>query len=243
MKEMARVVKDIFLLIGRLLWLVLQTLARWTGKALRYLYRHRVPITGHRLTPYVVLLLCTIWFVFSMKNRSETAALPEEVSGEMVTYQPQAAQPDSVLVAEYQALTGSLPGKETDLRLIHSIHNWLGTPHADGGHTLSGTDCSGFVQAVFQETYCIQLSRNSAEMLEQDVTVIDRDALREGDLVFFRIGGSHVSHVGIFLKDDQFVHASTSKGVTVDSLDSPYYQKTFYRAGRVKKVAMWAFKE
>jgi len=239
---MAHVGRNILLLMGRLLWLILQTLARWTGKALRYLYRHRVPITGHRLTPYVVLLLCTIWFVFSMKNRSQTIALSEEVPGEVVTYQPQAAKPDSVSVAEYQALTRSLPSKETDLRLIHSIHNWLGTPHADGGHTRSGTDCSGFVQAVFQETYHIHLSRHSAEMLEQDVRVIDRDALREGDLVFFRIGGSHVSHVGIFLKDNLFAHASTSKGVTVDSMNSPYYQKAFYRAGRVTKVAMWAFK-
>jgi hypothetical protein len=242
MKEMVNIVRDILLLLSRLLWLSVQTLARWTGEALRYLYRHRVPITGHRLTPYVVLLLCTVWFIFSMKNRSEIASLPEKAPGEAVHYRPQSLAQDSVWVAEYQAMTGSLPAEDTDLRLIHSIHNWLGTPHCDGGHTLSGIDCSGFVQSVFQETYRIQLSRNSAEMYEEDVNVIDRDELKEGDLVFFRIGGSGISHVGIFLKDDLFVHTSNSKGVTVDSMNSPYYRKAYYRAGRVKKVPMWAFK-
>ncbi len=59
-------------------------------------------------------------------------------------------------------------------------------------------------------------------MHEQDITVINRDDLKEGDL---------------------FVHTFTSKGITVYSLDSAYYRKAYYRAGRVKKVAMWAFKE
>jgi cell wall-associated NlpC family hydrolase len=243
MKEIAQIARDLLLLLGRLLWLILQSLVRWLGKALAYLYRHRITITGHPVTPYVVLLLCTGWFIFSLKSQANSARFQEPATpGQRTAYQPNAPQPDAQLVAEYQALTSSLPDAHTDLHLIHTIYPWLGTPHCDGGSSLKGTDCSGFVQSVFQERYRIRLSRSAADMYEQDVVRVDREDLQEGDLVFFRIGSNRISHMGIFLKDNLFVHTSTSQGVIVSSLREPYYRKAYYRAGRVKNLVMWAFK-
>jgi cell wall-associated NlpC family hydrolase len=66
------------------------------------------------------------------------------------------------------------------------------------------------------------------------VEVIDKDELQQGDLVFFNTFGSGVSHVGIYLADGKFAHTSTSKGVTIDNLDSPYYMKNYYGSGRVR---------
>lgn len=231
------------MLLGRLVWLILQSLIRWLGKALAYLYRHRIQITGHPVTPYVVLLLCTVWFFISMKSRSNAPHSPAQTTtGRPTAYQPRPYQPDPQWVAEYQTLTGSLPDAHTDLHLIHTIYPWLGTPHCDGGSSLKGTDCSGFVQSVFQERYRVRLSRSAADMYEQDVVRVDQADLQEGDLVFFRIGSRSISHVGIYLKDGHFVHASTSQGVMVSSLQEPYYRKAYYRAGRVKNLVMWAFK-
>jgi murein DD-endopeptidase / murein LD-carboxypeptidase len=243
MKEIAQIAKDLLLLLSRLVWLILQSLVRWLGKALAYLYRHRIQITGHPVTPYVVLLLCTVWFLLSMQYRLNAPhSQIQTTPGQPTAYQPKPHQPDPRLVDEYQALTGSLPDAQADLHLIHTIYPWLGTPHCDGGSSLKGTDCSGFVQSVFQERYRVRLSRSAADMYEQDIVRVDREDLQEGDLVFFRIGSRSISHVGIYLKGDRFVHASTSQGVIVSSLQEPYYRKAYYRTGRVKNLVMWAFK-
>lgn len=72
-------------------------------------------------------------------------------------------------------------------------------------------------------------------MYDQDVESIDKEALREGDLVFFNTLGGGISHVGIYLQNGRFAHSSTSRGVTVDSLTNPYYANGYYASGRIKK--------
>lgn len=112
---------------------------------------------------------------------------------------------------------------------------WLGTPYAYGGHSRSGTDCSGFVSEVFKATYGVQLHRSSAEIFDKDCEEISRDDLREGDLVFFT-SGRRINHVGIYLYDDKFIHSSSSKGVVISDLKQNYYVKHFYKAGRVAQT-------
>ncbi len=114
---------------------------------------------------------------------------------------------------------------------------WLGVPHRLGGTTKSGIDCSGFVTQVYRLVYDKQLARSSADMLKQNCRKIGREGLREGDLVFFRTGGSKrgiPNHVGIYLKNGRFIHTSTSGGVMISSLSEPYYIKTWLTGGRVK---------
>ena len=119
--------------------------------------------------------------------------------------------------------------------LYKELKRWLGTPYVYGEHTCGeGTDCSGMVMEVYQKIYGIKVHRNSAKMLEQNCEPIDLDDLKEGDLVFFITSSDgHVSHVGIYLKENKFVHASSSRGVTVDDLRQNYYATHFHAAARV----------
>ena len=145
------------------------------------------------------------------------------------------AQSGHGLVSDEWARLDIKLGRHDNKKLYKELKKWLGTPYAYAQHTCGeGTDCSGMVMEVFQEVYGIKVHRNSAKMLEQNCREIDLDDLREGDLLFFCTNGDgRVSHVGIYLKDNKFVHASSSRGVCVDDLRQNYYATHFHAAARV----------
>ena len=118
--------------------------------------------------------------------------------------------------------------------LYEIVNDWLGVPYLYGGNDRDGIDCSAFVGVVYRQIYGINLHRTSNDML-RDVDLIGRSELREGDIVFFTNSKGKVSHVGIYLKDDLFAHSSTSNGVSVSNLEDSYWQKHFYKGGRVNK--------
>jgi lipoprotein Spr len=127
--------------------------------------------------------------------------------------------------------------KSDNQALYAAISNWLGTPYKIGGTTKKGIDCSGFAGVIYKNVYKKTLNRSSGDIFKKDVAKIERSKLSEGDLVFFRTdkGDKKIpNHIGIYLKDDKFVHASVSKGVIVSSLDEPYYKKAWISGGRVK---------
>lgn len=125
-----------------------------------------------------------------------------------------------------------LSGNENPL-LVREVASWMGTPYRYGGSTRSGSDCSGFVWSVYREVYNHQLPRTTGAMLTE-TRRIRKSGLREGDLVFFRMKGRKVSHVGIYLGNGHFAHASTSRGVIVNELNESYYLRRFARGGRVR---------
>jgi len=140
-----------------------------------------------------------------------------------------------------KAVTSPTPPREkTALRdlsiqknLRKEVNLWLGTPYRYGGNTQKGVDCSGFVNAVYLSVYHIQLPRSSKEIYARCKKISLRD-LQEGDLVFFDYEGKGVSHVGLYLSDGQYVHASTSKGVVISALDNAFSKKKFVGAGRIR---------
>ena len=136
------------------------------------------------------------------------------------------------LVSEEWARLDIKLGRKDNKELYKELKRWLGTPYVYAAHTCGeGTDCSGMVMEVYLKVYGIKVHRNSAKMLEQNCKPIDVDDLREGDLVFFITSSDgHVSHVGIYLKDYKFVHASSSRGVAVDDLRQNYYATHFHTA-------------
>lgn len=139
-------------------------------------------------------------------------------------------------IARAEARLG-IPIKKSDpLPLFLEAAAWVGTPYRAGGMTKKGTDCSGMTYSIYKEVYKKKLSRNSHDMYKDNCVRIRRKRkLKGGDLVFFRTTGSRrITHVGIYLKDDYFIHASTKRGVQINRLNEPYYQKTYYRSGRVK---------
>lgn len=117
--------------------------------------------------------------------------------------------------------------------LYEAVNNWLGVPYRYGGNDRSGIDCSAFVGRIYHDVYGIDLHRTANDML-RDVSLISRSQLREGDILFFTNSKGKVSHVGIYLKEGLFAHASTSNGVSVSRVDDAYWTKHFYKGGRVK---------
>jgi cell wall-associated NlpC family hydrolase len=88
---------------------------------------------------------------------------------------------------------------------------------------------------VYRKVFDIGLYRSSAEQIKNTEAVEKKD-LRCGDLVFFKISGSRISHVGMYIADNKFIHASTKRGVVVNDLTETFYSQHFYSAGRVKKI-------
>lgn len=123
--------------------------------------------------------------------------------------------------------------KIDNIKLYSFIDEWYGVPYKYGGKTKSGIDCSNFTCTLFHSVYNKPLSGTSSSIYEQCKTV-SKGNLEEGDLVFFKIEGDKISHIGVYLQNNKFVHATTKKGVMIDDLDEAYYKKYFYKAGRIK---------
>lgn len=121
-------------------------------------------------------------------------------------------------------------------KLYLEAADWIGTPYRYGGTTKKGVDCSGLTSAIYKKVYRKKLCRSSEEQRDRDCKKVLKRNLKEGDLVFFHNGKKKkkASHVGIYLKDGKFVHASTSVGVVVSSLNERYYDKHWLQGGRVK---------
>ncbi len=127
--------------------------------------------------------------------------------------------------------------KEKDLtneKLYRFIDSWMGVPHRAGGMDKKGVDCSGFTTILEKEIYGRTVPRTARSMAETVKRKYEED-LKEGDLVFFDFTGQKFSHVGVYLHNSKFVHASTSKGVIISDLKDPWYYKYFSRAGSIKQ--------
>ena len=137
--------------------------------------------------------------------------------------------------SEYAKKLGVVLSGTEDKQLVKEINSWVGVPYKSGGDTKKGTDCSGFVQAVYKTVYQVSLYRTVVDLLK-NCDLIKKEELSAGDLVFFKINNTQVSHVGIYINEDKFIHASSSKGVMVSDLKETYYKKYFYSGGRIKSV-------
>jgi lipoprotein Spr len=136
--------------------------------------------------------------------------------------------------AIYSEKLGIELAKGFDEALIKEVIEWLGTPYVHGGEDKSGADCSGFVMQVYKTVYKISTARSASGIYDQSIKV-NRNHLKQGELVFFKINTIKVGHVGILLFDPFFIHASSSKGVMISSLDSEYWTKYFVSGGRIIK--------
>lgn len=118
-------------------------------------------------------------------------------------------------------------------QLNEQLAHWHGTPYRYGGMSRRGVDCSGFVALTFSQRFALQLPRETRAQAEYG-TRIDREDLLPGDLLFFKTGrGDNGLQVGIYDSDNQFIHASTSRGVIRSSLDNEYWRDTFWQARRI----------
>jgi murein DD-endopeptidase / murein LD-carboxypeptidase len=127
---------------------------------------------------------------------------------------------------------GLHPGEINRPELLLLFEHWRATPYRYGGKTEQGIDCSGFVHVVLRTVFEAELRGGSAQLYQQ-VQRLDRADMQEGDLVFFRIRRGQISHVGIYLSNNKFMHATTRGGVMISDLNEPYYKRYFAGAGRI----------
>jgi cell wall-associated NlpC family hydrolase len=139
--------------------------------------------------------------------------------------------PTLELESRSRALRAVAGHTETRASLMQAYSEWKGTPYLLGGASPDGVDCSSFVRIVFDDYFGIKLPPNTTTQLNAG-TGIRRTSLRTGDLVFFRTGRKTL-HVGIIVKDDEFMHASTSRGVMISRLSEHYWSSRYLAARRV----------
>lgn len=122
-----------------------------------------------------------------------------------------------------------------NMPLYAEVSQWLGVPYRSAGLSRRGLDCSGFTYLMYQKVYGKNIPRSTSDLSKMKMKKISKRQLHTGDLVFFATGknSGKISHVGIYLKDGYFIHASTSKGVIVSHLDEDYYSKAWKKGGRI----------
>ncbi len=137
---------------------------------------------------------------------------------------------------KYSKILGvKLTGLE-DKKFIEEVAGWIGTPYVYGGESKKGVDCSGFVKTLYKDVYNLNLYRTAFDLVK-NCDPVKKKNLKTGDLIFFKINSDKISHVGIYLDDGKFIHASSSKkGVMVSDLNEAYFKKYFYSAGRLKNL-------
>jgi LysM repeat protein len=139
------------------------------------------------------------------------------------------AQNESQIVSEP---LGKWKDPEERNLFLRVVKNFLGVPYRLGGSTIKGIDCSAFVKKIF-EIFNIELPRTAREQLQIGKKV-KREDLEEGDVVFFKTQRSTRTHVGIYIGNNEFIHASyRSKEVRVDSLNTPYFSQRFINGMRI----------
>ncbi len=121
--------------------------------------------------------------------------------------------------------------RTTKERILAQHRRWQGTRYRLGGLSQGGIDCSELVYTTFREQFGLSLPRTTQEQVNVGRKV-SRSRLRPGDLVFFKTG-YRSRHVGIYIEGNRFLHASTSRGVTVSSLDNPYWHQHYWQARRL----------
>ena len=170
------------------------------------------------------IILAIALFTSVLAAQAQTKTVPTQVT--------EKAEEQESLAKDYLSqIMGVAMSATSNLKLFNFVYDWIGTPYRLGGGSKKGIDCSGFTKQLYSQVFNLDIKRNSRDIFSM-VSPVKKDELKEGDLVFFKIRSRSISHIGIYLGNDRFAHAS-SKGVAVSSLDDAYYSRYFYKGGRV----------
>ena len=203
----------------------------------------------NRFAPLVPLALVTLLFGCAAHSPVSEPA-PQQPVKSAVTAQSSSVRyletPFQEESATDKQLVSFADGKSYQLpvladSILERGMSLIGTRYRFGGTSEAGFDCSGFIGYLFREEAGMNLPRSTREMINVDAPLVSRSNLKPGDLLFFATNGrrGRVSHAGIYLGDDQFIHSSSrrSGGVRVDSLGDSYWSKTFIEAKRALAMA------
>ncbi|HLF46920.1 MAG TPA: C40 family peptidase [Chitinophagaceae bacterium] len=144
----------------------------------------------------------------------------------------------SPLQVKYSILLNTSVEDITTTRMFEFIDEWYGTRYRLGGNTKNGIDCSAFSKYLFAAVYGLNIPRTTREQYKI-TDRISRTQLAEGDLLFFNTRGG-ISHVGIYLQNNKFVHAASSGGVMISDIFDSYWVRRFIGVGRIKEESITA---
>ena len=202
----------------------------------------------NRFAPLVPLALVTLLFGCAAhspvsQQEQQQQAKNSATAQSSVLYQQALEQEEAATEKELADFAG---GKSYQLpvladSILERGMSLIGTRYRFGGTSEAGFDCSGFIGYLFREEAGVNLPRSTREMINVDAPLVSRGKLEPGDLLFFATNGrrGRVSHAGIYLGDNQFIHSSSrrSGGVRIDSLGDSYWSKTFIEAKRALAMA------
>ncbi len=193
----------------------------------------------HFLTACLFLLLfvsCSLHKnAGSTKTNSRTATSGERTetgvnAGE--TYEPASKKSLEFYQEKYSPMLGNTR-QLTDIKLYQFMDQWIETPYQYGGNSKDGIDCSRLSILLLGQVYQKKISGSSADIYNQSVPLAP-EMLEAGDVVFFKINSNAVNHMGVYLVNNKFIHATTQAGVLVSDLNETYYRKYFFSAGRIR---------
>jgi len=139
------------------------------------------------------------------------------------------------LLKKYEVKVKAPLSLKKDFRLYYIIDKWYGVPYGYGQASIKGIDCSGFTGMLSLEVYNKKIPRSSIDQYQRSQRFKRQRRLKQGNLVFFTfVKGKEVSHVGMYLKNGYFVHASSSKGVIISELNQKYYQNGYVASGKLR---------
>lgn len=170
----------------------------------------------------IVALLLMISFV---SVQAQTAIKDQKISEKI-------EDPDNLATEYFSQIMGVALSATSNLKLYQFVYDWIGTPYRLGGVTKKGIDCSGFAFELYNKVFSTLIGNNSRNIFSM-VNPIRKDELKEGDLVFFKIGSRSITHMGVYMGNNKFAHASSSKGVMISDLDEAYWSRYYYKGGRL----------
>lgn len=172
----------------------------------------------------IILLLTTIATV----NAQTTKAVPNQGTEK----NNDDDNDDNLSKGYFSQIMGIALSATSNVKLFQFVYDWIGTPYHLGGDNKKGIDCSGFAFQLYNKVFNTVIGNNSRNIFSM-VNPVGKEELKEGDLVFFKIHSRSITHVGVYIGDGRFAHASASKGVMISNLADPYWTRYYYNGGRL----------
>ena len=174
------------------------------------------------------LIFITSALIFTMSGLSGySQAIPVKIdSGTTITSQ-------AGIINKYSQLLNVPKDSIKNIKLYILIEQYSAAPYKYGGNDQTGVDCSGFSCAIEKLVYGVSIPRSTGAQAKA-IESKNISSLKEGDLVFLKLGGSSINHVGVYLQNGFFIHATSNLGIVLDNLNDPDTQQRFMTCGSVK---------
>lgn len=175
-----------------------------------------------RKTVLLVVLLFTLLVNSTFAQESKTTSTSD---------------PDNLAKEYFSQIMGVAVSATTSSKLYQFVYDWIGTPYRLGGNSKKGIDCSKFASQMYDQVFNTAIGYNSRNIYS-NVDKVKKGDLEPGDFVFFKIRSKNISHVGVYIGDNKFAHASSSKGVMISDLDESYWKRYYFNGGRVLTASL-----